>query len=102
MHVDDLASAVEFLLQNYDEPDTINLGTGVETSIQELAAMVANAVGFDGVISNDTTKPDGTPRRMLDTTRLRAMGWKPRWDLREGIADAYRWFVSHRDFLRAI
>jgi GDP-L-fucose synthase len=102
MHVDDLASAVEFLLQNYDEPETINLGTGVETSIQELAHLVAEAVGFEGKISNDITKPDGTPKRMLDTTRLRAMGWAPRWNLRDGIDDAYQWFTEHADSLRAI
>ena len=102
MHVDDLASAVQFLLQNYDEPETINLGTGVETSIQELAHLVAEAVGFEGKITNDTKKPDGTPRRMLDTTRLRAMGWAPRWNLRDGIDDAYQWFTKHADSLRAI
>jgi len=102
MHVDDLASAVEFLLQNYDEPETINLGTGVETSIQELAHLVAEAVGFEGKITNDITKPDGTPKRMLDTTRLRAMGWAPRWNLRDGIDDAYQWFTEHADSLRAI
>lgn len=102
MHVDDLASAVEFLLQNYDEPETINLGTGVETSIQELAHLVAEAVGFEGKITNDTNKPDGTPKRMLDTTRLRAMGWAPRWNLRDGIDDAYQWFTGHADSLRAI
>ena len=102
MHVDDLASAVEFLLQNYDEPETINLGTGVETSIQELAHLVAEAVGFEGKITNDTNKPDGTPKRMLDTTRLRAMGWAPRWNLRDGIGDAYQWFTGHADSLRAI
>ena len=102
MHVDDLASAVEFLLQNYDEPETINLGTGVETSIQELAHLVAEAVGFEGKITNDTNKPDGTPKRMLDTTRLRAMGWAPRWNLRDGIDDAYQWFTEHADSLRTI
>ena len=102
MHVDDLASAVQFLLQNYDEPETINLGTGVETSIQELAHLVAEAVGFEGKITNDTNKPDGTPKRMLDTTRLRAMGWAPRWNLRDGIGDAYQWFTGHADSLRAI
>ncbi len=102
MHVDDLASAVEFLLKNYDDPETINLGTGVETSIQELAQLVASVVGFEGTVRNDTSKPDGTPRRMLDTTRLRKMGWAPSWDLRDGIADAYKWFTLNRDSLRVI
>lgn len=102
MHVDDLASAVEFLLKNYDDPETINLGTGVETSIQELAHLVASVVGFEGTIRNDTSKPDGTPKRMLDTTRLRKMGWAPSWDLRDGIADAYKWFTLNPDSLRAI
>jgi len=102
MHVDDLASAVEFLLQNYDDPQTINLGTGVETSIQELAHTIASVVGFTGAITNDMSKPDGTPKRMLDTTRLRDMGWAPRWDLRAGIQDAYQWFTSNYESLRAI
>ena len=102
MHVDDLASAVEFLLQHYDDPQTINLGTGVETSIQELAHTVASVVGFTGQITNDISKPDGTPKRMLDTTRLRDMGWAPRWDLRAGIHDAYQWFTSNSESLRAI
>ena len=102
MHVDDLASAVEFLLQDYDDPQTINLGTGIETSIQELAHTVASVVGFTGQITNDISKPDGTPKRMLDTTRLRDMGWAPRWDLRAGIHDAYQWFTSNSDSLRAI
>jgi len=102
MHVDDLASAVEFLLQNYDDPQTINLGTGVETSIQELAQTIASVVGFTGTITNDMSKPDGTPKRMLDTTRLRDMGWAPRWDLRAGIQDAYQWFTSNSESLRAI
>jgi len=102
MHVDDLASAVEFLLQNYDDPQTINLGTGVETSIQELAQTIASVVGFTGAITNDMSKPDGTPKRMLDTTRLSDMGWAPRWDLRAGIQDAYQWFTSNYESLRAI
>ena len=102
MHVDDLASAVEFLLQNYDDPQTINLGTGVETSIQELAQTIASVVGFTGAITNDMSKPDGTPKRMLDTTRLRDMGWAPRWDLRAGIQDAYQWFTSNSESFRAI
>lgn len=102
MHVDDLASAVEFLLQNYDDPKTINLGTGVETSIQELAHIVASVVGYTGVIANDMTKPDGTPKRMLDTRRLREMGWSPRWDLRAGIQDAYLWFTNNPTSLRSI
>ena len=102
MHVDDLASAVEFLLQNYDDPQTINLGTGVETSIQELAQTIASVVGFTGAITNDMSKPDGTPKRMLDTTRLKDMGWAPRWDLRAGIQDAYQWFTSNYESLRAI
>ena len=102
MHVDDLASAVEFLLQNYDDPQTINLGTGVETSIQELAQTIASVVGFTGAITNDMSKPDGTPKRMLDTTRLRDMGWAPRWDLRAGIQDTYQWFTSNSESFRAI
>jgi len=102
LHVDDLASAVEFLLINYDDAETINIGTGQEVSIAELARLVAMAVGFDGEISQDNSKPDGTPRRLLDSSRLHAMGWSPKWELRDGIADAYRWFVENYDSVRSV
>jgi len=102
MHVDDLASAVVFLLENYDDPETINVGSGQEISISELANLIAEIVGFDGSIDHDLSQPDGTPRKMLDSSRLHALGWKPRWELREGIADAYEWFVQNPANLRSV
>lgn len=102
LHVDDLASAVEFLLINYDDAETINIGSGTEVTITELARLIAEAVGFDGEVSQDNSKPDGTPRRLLDSSRLHAMGWSPKWELRDGIADAYRWFVENYDSVRSV
>ena len=102
MHVDDLASAVVFLLENYDDPETINVGSGQEISISDLAVLVATTVGFEGSINHDLSQPDGTPRKMLDSSRLHALGWKPRWELPEGIADAYEWFVQNPANLRSV
>lgn len=102
MHVDDLASAVVFLLEHYDDPETINVGSGQEISISDLAKLIAEIVGFDGSINHDLSQPDGTPRKMLDSSRLHALGWKPRWELREGIADAYEWFSQNPAILRSV
>jgi GDP-L-fucose synthase len=102
LHVDDLASAVEFLLKNYDDAQTINIGSGQEISIAELATLIAEVVGFDGTIANDPTQPDGTPRKILDSSRLQELGWSPRWTLREGIVHAYEWFVDHQTTLRTV
>ena len=102
LHVDDLASAVEFLLKNYDEPETINIGSGQEVSISELAHLIADVVGFKGNISHDLSKPDGTPRKILDSSRLHDMGWSPQWQLREGIVNAYEWFVDNTSSVRMV
>lgn len=102
LHVDDLASAIEFLLNNYDEAETINVGSGQEISITDLASVIAEVVGFKGTITNDPTKPDGTPRKILDSSRLQELGWTPQWELRPGIEDAYSWFKAHIDSLRTI
>jgi GDP-L-fucose synthase len=102
MHVDDLASAVVFLLENYDEPETINVGSGHEISISGLATLVAHTVGFTGTIEYDPEKPDGTPRKMLDSSRLHNLGWTPQWNLEDGIHDAYRWFVENYNTLRSV
>ena len=102
LHVDDLASAVEFLLKNYDEPDTINVGSGQEISISELAKLIAEVVGFEGAISHDLSKPDGTPRKILDSSRLHQLGWSPHWQLREGIVNAYEWFVTNSASVRMV
>ena len=102
LHVDDLASAVEFLLKNFDEPDTINVGSGQEISISELAKLIAEVVGFEGTISHNLSKPDGTPRKILDSSRLHQLGWSPHWQLREGIVNAYEWFVDNSTSVRTV
>ena len=95
LHVDDLAAACLHLLENYDQAETINVGTGVDHTIAEIANMVAKAVGFTGEIRWDTSKPDGTPRKLLDVSRLNENGWKATIPLEQGIADTYRWFLEH-------
>jgi GDP-L-fucose synthase len=84
------------LLDVYDEPEHINVGVGADVSIRELAEVIADVVGFTGEIVQDTSRPDGTPRKMLDVSRIRALGWVSRVGLREGIESTYRWFVEHR------
>lgn len=96
LHVDDLARAVLLLLEKYDEPETINIGTGVDVTIRELAETVADVVGFQGELVWDTTKPDGTPRKLLDVSRLEVLGFKPQISLREGIEQTYDWFREAR------
>jgi GDP-L-fucose synthase len=96
LHVDDLARAVVHLLDTYDEPEHINVGVGTDVSIRELAEMVAGVVGFDGEIVQDTARPDGAPRKLLDTSKINALGWQPQIDLRGGIAGTYRWFLDNR------
>jgi GDP-L-fucose synthase len=96
MHSADLASAVIFLLDNYDSEEPINVGSGQEVSIKDLAHLIAEIVGFEGGIIFDTSKPDGTPRKKLDSTKLQSLGWEPNWGLEEGIEDAYQSFLrSH-------
>ncbi|MGL4543045.1 MAG: GDP-L-fucose synthase family protein, partial [Polymorphobacter sp.] len=89
MHVDDLADALVFVLKHYSAAQHINVGSGSDVTIAELAATVADVVGFTGGLSFDTSRPDGTPRKLMDGTRLAAMGWRPRIGLRDGLADAY-------------
>ncbi|WP_330085177.1 GDP-L-fucose synthase [Methylocystis iwaonis] len=96
LHVDDLARGVVFCLDNYDGYDHINCGAGVEISIADLAKTVARAVGFDGKIVFDSSKPDGTPRKMMDSSRIIAMGWKPEISLKDGIAQTYDWFLANK------
>jgi GDP-L-fucose synthase len=92
LHVDDLASACLLLLEKYDSPEIINVGCGEDISIRELSELICDVVGFDGELAWDTSKPDGTPRKLLDVTKLRALGWKPEIPLRDGIARTYEWF----------
>lgn len=109
LHVDDLAEAVLFVLDLakpvYDANTRpmlshINAGSGVEISILELARLIATTVGYEGRIVTDTTKPDGTPRKLMDSGRLRAMGWQPRIRLEDGIAATYQWYLANQDRLR--
>jgi GDP-L-fucose synthase len=85
MHVNDLADACYFLLQNYNEAGPMNVGWGEDVSIKELAMLIATEVGYTGTLEFDTTKPDGTPRKLMDTTKLTNLGWKPIIHLNEGI-----------------
>lgn len=95
LHVDDLARGVVFCLDNYDEYEHINCGASAEISIRGLARIVARAVCFTGEIVFDPTKPDGTPRKLMDSSRILALGWKPEIPLEEGIAGCYRWFLDN-------
>lgn len=92
LHVDDLADALYFLLDHYDEEEHINVGTGEDLTIAELAECIAEVTGFKGRIRYDASRPDGTPRKLLDVSRLTAMGWKPRIPLHEGLAATYAWY----------
>lgn len=92
LHVDDLADAAVFLMENYSGEGIVNVGVGEDITIRELAELVADVVGFKGRIVNDTSKPDGTPRKLLDVSRLHALGWQAKIPLRKGIADTYAWY----------
>ncbi len=94
LHVDDLAEAACFLIENYDGAEPLNVGTGVDVTIAELAALVARVVGYQGNIAYDSSKPDGTPRKLLDVSRIHALGWHARIPLAEGIAATYRWYCG--------
>jgi GDP-L-fucose synthase len=94
LHVDDLAEAALALMQEYDSPEIINVGTGEDLTIRELVELVSGVVGFTGSITYDTSKPDGTPRKLLDVSRIKATGWSPKIPLREGIAETYRWYLQ--------
>ena len=95
LHVDDLANLCVFLMNNYSGNETVNAGTGLEISIKELSELVAEIVGYRGQIVWDTSKPNGTPRKLLDVSKSKAMGWKPRVTLREGIAMTYQDFLTN-------
>lgn len=94
LHVDDLADALIKLLKVYDEPGPINVGSGADLPIIELAQLVAKVVGFEGQITHDLSKPDGTPRKLMSGDKIASIGWEPSIDLETGLSDAYRWFVS--------
>lgn len=95
LHVDDLAAACLLLLEKYDSPEIINVGCGEDIFIRELAELVCDVVGFGGELAWDATKPDGTPRKLLDISKIRALGWKPAIPLRDGIQRTYDWFLKN-------
>jgi GDP-L-fucose synthase len=94
LHVDDLAEAVEFLIDNYDSDEAINIGAGKDISILELANLISEIVGYKGSIKWDTSKPNGTPRKLLDTSKINSLGWSPKISLTEGITTTYGWFLG--------
>ena len=97
LHVDDLADACVFLMKEWDEPEIINVGVGKDISIAELAELVGSTVGYRGQIEYDPSKPDGTPRKLLDVSRIHDIGWRAKIPLAEGIESTYRWLISKLD-----
>ena len=95
LFVDDLAEAAFFLLNNYDEPGIINVGTGKDISIKTLALLIKQIVGYEGEITFDTNKPDGTPRKLLDIDKIMQLGWKPKYTLKKGLEITYNWFKKN-------
>jgi GDP-L-fucose synthase len=95
MHVDDVADALVHLLTHYSGYEHVNIGCGTDLTILELATKIADVVGFKGTIKLDTSKPDGTPRKLLDSSKLTRLGWRPKIPLDEGLAATYRWFLDH-------
>jgi GDP-L-fucose synthase len=94
LHVDDLAEAIDFLINNYDSDEAINIGAGKDISILELANLISEIVGYQGLIKWDTSKPNGTPRKLLDTSKINSLGWSPKIPLVEGITSTYEWFLG--------
>ncbi|MEO1146051.1 MAG: GDP-L-fucose synthase [Cyanobacteria bacterium J06638_22] len=100
LYVDDLADALVFLMQNYNQMEFVNVGTGDEVSIKELAMTIKSVVGYTGELEFDTSKPDGTPRKLLDVSRLQDLGWQAKTSLKEGIEKTYAWFLDNVDQIR--
>jgi GDP-L-fucose synthase len=98
LHVDDLAEALFVLMERYEEPGTINVGTGVDLSIYELAQLMKSTVGYEGEITLDSTKPDGTPRKVLDVSRITKLDWQPNYNLEEGLKQTYAWVQENKIF----
>jgi len=95
LHVDDLADAAIFLMENYDAPEWLNVGVGEDLTISELAALVARVVGYTGYVAFDSSRPDGTPRKLLDVSRVRALGWRAQIPIESGIVSTYEWYKTH-------
>jgi len=100
LHVDDLAQACLLLMDKYSEPGTINLGSGQEITIQALAETIAMVVGYHGKLEFDKSKPDGTPRKIMDNSRIQALGWAPKISLKQGIQEVYQWYLWNESTLR--
>ncbi len=96
LHVDDLANALYFLMCNYDSDETINIGCGEDITIGELATMIKEATGYEGELRFDSSKPDGTPRKILNIDKIKALGWAPTIPLKEGIDSTLEWYLTHR------
>ena len=96
LFVDDLADAVVFLMNHYEDGEIVNIGTGTDVTILELANMVKEEVGFNGTIEFDSTKPDGTPRKLLDVSKINALGWTAKTPLREGIRKTIQWYLENK------
>jgi GDP-L-fucose synthase len=95
LHVDDLADAVIFLMDHYSGLEHVNVGSGSEVTIKELAELVKEVVGFQGKLVWDSSKPDGTPRKLMDSSKIQEMGWKPKVPLKEGLVETYKWYVEN-------
>lgn len=100
LHVDDMADASVYLMNNYDGTDIVNIGVGEDVTIRELAELVKDIVGFNGSLLFDSAKPDGTPRKLLDVSRLHAIGWKANISLSDGVSQTYRWYLDNIESFR--
>ncbi|PWN56148.1 GDP-L-fucose synthase [Abyssibacter profundi] len=101
LHVDDLGDAVVHLTEHYSDSDIVNVGVGTDVSIRELAELVKNVVGYEGDIVNDTSKPDGTPRKLMNVDRLSELGWSAGISLKQGVENTYEWFLQNKDSYRS-
>lgn len=95
LHVDDLADAVVFMMDKYEGLEHLNVGSGKEVTIKELAELVKEVVGFEGRLVWDSSKPDGTPRKLMDSSKLAGLGWQPKIQLKDGLVDTYKWYLEN-------
>lgn len=100
MHVDDCADALIFIMKNFSQEQHINIGQGSEITIEDLAKLIMTLVGFNGTLSKDLSRPDGTPRKIMDNSKLKAMGWEPQYTLETGLLQTYRWFLENEHEMR--
>lgn len=100
LHVDDMASACLHLMEHYDGPQQVNVGTGTDTTIKEVAELIAEITNYQGTVEWDTSKPDGTPQKLLDVSKLKGEGWSPKYDLRSGLEQTIEWYRENKDSIR--